>query len=74
MTEEKKLWFSIRRFGMCPCCWQGWTVLLLFIALIATATWYVPQSYYTVWVATLSATLVAICIGKGGRSRSRNGN
>jgi hypothetical protein len=78
MTEEKKIWFPIKRYGWGwgpPCCWQGWVVLLIYIALVIAAAWLVPPNemptHYTAYVTGLTVILIVICLLKGGRPRWR---
>lgn len=73
MTEEKKIWFPVKRSGMgwgLPCCWQGWAVLLIYIALIVSARRVVEPAYYAAYILGLTAILIVICLFKGGRRGS----
>ena len=69
MTEKKKIWFLIRRMGWRPCCWQGWTVSLIFIALIIAMRVLVNPEYYMLYALLLVAGLIGICIAKSDRFR-----
>ena len=74
MNEEKKIWFPIKRRGYgwgLPCAWQGWVVLVVYIALISLAhTIALPNenpALYTAYVGILTLILIGICMWKGGR-------
>ncbi|MFA7257265.1 MAG: hypothetical protein WC047_06810 [Kiritimatiellales bacterium] len=69
MTEKKKIWFVIRRMGWSPCCWQGWAVSLIFIALIIVIRALVNPEHYMLYALLLVAGFISICIAKGGRHR-----
>jgi hypothetical protein len=81
MTEEKKIWFPAKKFGWGwgpPVCWQGWVVLLVYIALLVAAPWLVSPhktlSGYIAYVTGISAVLIYICWRKGEKPRWRWGN
>jgi hypothetical protein len=81
MTKEKKIWFPAKTFGWGwgpPVCWQGWVVLLIYIALLVAAPWLVPPHKtlpgYIAYVTGISAALIYICWRKGEKPRWRWGN
>jgi (2Fe-2S) ferredoxin len=76
LPENRKIWFPAKTFGWGwgpPCSWQGWVVLLIYIALLASASWLMPlnesPALYTACVIGLTIVLIIICIWKGGRPR-----
>lgn len=76
MTEEKKIWFPVKRYGYgwgFPCSWEGWVVFIGYIALIMEGPELVPQRYYSAYVIALSIVMIGICMWKGGRARWRWG-
>ncbi len=75
-----RYWFPAKRYGWgwgLPSAWQGWLVLGMFFALIATAGVFIPAREHSfVFIATallLSGVLVAICAVKGEPPRWRWG-
>ena len=73
-------WFPAKRYGWgwgLPTMWQGWVVLVLFIALLAAApVLFPPRSElgaFLAYVFTLAALLVVICWVKGEPPRWRWG-
>jgi (2Fe-2S) ferredoxin len=79
--SEKNIWFPVKRYGYgwgFPCCWQGWTVLLTYIALIAAAPLVAPPQKslpcYLAYLTVLTAALIFICWQKGEKPRWRWGN
>ncbi len=81
MSKKMKIWFPLKSHGYgwgLPCSWQGWVVLLGYIALLASASWLIPlhesPSLYTAYVTGLTAVFIGICIWKGGCPRWRWGN
>ncbi len=70
MSEDKKIWFPIRKMGWgFPCCWQGWAVFLIYAALLATIYWLAPQSKIKAYGIGLTAILTVFLLFKGGRRR-----
>lgn len=68
--QEKKSWFLIRQMGWTPCSWQGWAVLLIFIALVIALRQQAGSEHYLLYVLLLTAGLIGICFSKGGRRSS----
>lgn len=76
----KKYWFKAKTYGYgwgLPLCWQGWVVLLGYIAgIIAVAIVFPPDRAivpHAFLVAGLTAILVAICMRTGEPPRWRWG-
>ncbi len=70
MDNKKKVWFPIRRDGMgwgIPCCWQGWIVLVAYIASLMVIYQLTPHSQARFYILGATAILIAICIFRGGR-------
>lgn len=67
---DNKYWFPAKQRGYgwgFPTCWQGWLVLLGYIALVVTAPmlFLPPAIEYYVYVGLLTAALISICRAKG---------
>ena len=80
MSDRPPYWFPAKRYGWgwgLPTAWQGWVVLLAFVALVAIgARWLLPSYGHTVFlVYTLAvvAALVLVCWLKGEPPRWRWG-
>ncbi|HEY7296592.1 MAG TPA: hypothetical protein VH684_01540 [Xanthobacteraceae bacterium] len=76
-----KYWFPAKRYGWgwgLPCRWQGWAVLLAFLALVVTGPLLFPPAKslaaYVVYVALLSLLLIGVCWLTGEPPRWRWGN
>lgn len=74
MSNKKKIWFPAKTYGYgwgLPCSWQGWMVLLVYIALIVTAPRIAllnkQPMFYSAYVGILTLILIGICMWKGGR-------
>jgi len=82
-----KLWFKARRYGWgwTPVSIEGWVVLIVFVVLVATgAAIYASHIksapdralatfLYLLWIALLSAGLIAIAYATGEPPRWRGG-
>jgi hypothetical protein len=76
-------WFPAKTYGWgwgLPCRWQGWVVMVLYLAgLVAAALVFLPKEgtprtdLFGISVAALSAVLIAICWWKGERPAWRWG-
>ncbi len=71
-SHDPNIWFPAKTYGFgwgLPCAWQGWVVLLGYIALtVGTIFLFQPEAHpipFTACVATLSITLLVICWWKG---------
>jgi len=80
MTDEKKIWFPAKTYGWGwgpPVCWQGWVVLIVFVALIAAAPILVPPHNnliaYFAYVIGMTGALIFICWKKGEKPQWRWG-
>ena len=75
----KKIWFPAKRYGWGwgpPCSWEGWVVLLAYIALNTGGAFLLMPEHPVLWggeIIALGAALIAICWFKGERPRWRWG-
>ncbi|HLD12313.1 MAG TPA: hypothetical protein VJB87_01835 [Candidatus Nanoarchaeia archaeon] len=73
-----QLWFKAKCFGWgwYPCSWQGWLVLLLFVATLISLSWMVvPGSWmWFLLLIIIVGLLMIICFLTGERPRWRWGN
>ena len=74
-------WFHAKRYGWgwgLPARWQGWLVLLTFVALLSAVSFVFPPDVqfenYLAAVTVLCAALIAVCWRKGEPPRWRWGN
>jgi hypothetical protein len=63
-------WFRAKRYGLgwVPSCWQGWTVLALFVALVGAGPIFLPPNNFAAflaYVALLSVLFIVVCWLKG---------
>jgi len=75
---EKKTWFPAKRYGWGwgpPNCWQGWIVLLLWLALVFVSMILLNRHPVWQWVclSSLVLLLILICYWKGEKPRWRWG-
>ena len=70
--DEKKFWFPAKRYGWGwgpPNCWQGWLVILAFIALLVCGAFVLRPDKHPVlfigYTVSLSIILSVICYFKG---------
>ena len=75
-----RYWFPAKRYGWgwgLPSAWQGWVVLVTYLALVLGGIFYVRVSngsfVYAIYAAILTVALVAICWRTGERPRWRWG-
>ena len=77
---HKRYWFSAKRYGWGwgpPMTWQGWLVLLVWIAVVTgVSPWLAQRSVplFALFVVTMIATIIAICYAKGEPPRWRWGD
>ena len=78
--NDKKIWFRAKRYGWgwgLPCSWQGWVVMVGYIALIWAGAFLWGQwtkiGYWIGYVVTLTAALIVVCAIKGEKPRWRWG-
>jgi len=79
-SENPRYWFPAKRYGWgwgLPITWEGWLVMLGFFGLLAIGFMIVPPGLsltgFFIYVAVLTALLVAICWWKGEPPRWRWG-
>ena len=71
MDNENHYWFPAKRYGWgwgLPNCWQGWVVLLGWLAIIFSAKPFFPRPRplaYWVFLAVMVGILLIICYLKG---------
>lgn len=80
-SDDSRYWFPAKRYGWgwgLPATWQGWAVLLGFIALVIAGVFLVPPHRsvvaFVAYVSALSVVLTAICWWKGEPPRWRWGD
>ena len=78
MNDSPRYWFPAKRYGWgwgLPTAWQGWVVMLVFIALLVMgAIWLPPPRELLallIYTAVLWAALLAVCWVKGEPPRWR---
>ena len=77
--SEPRYWFPAKRYGYGwgpPITWQGWVVLIAWIALTTVGSWFIAQRSLTlffVFEGLMIAALVAVCYAKGEPPRWRWG-
>jgi hypothetical protein len=72
MEPTPHYWFRAKSYGWgwgLPLTWQGWAVLIGFVALLVVGTFVIPPKVspikYTVYVGALSALLIGVCYATG---------
>ena len=72
MPISATYWFPAKRYGWgwgMPTAWQGWAVLILYLASLGLSAWMFPpegeSKEFVACVFALSVALVAICYAKG---------
>jgi hypothetical protein len=70
--EEKKFWFPAKRYGWGwgpPNCWQGWLVIMVYVALVSSGAFLFPPdkhpALFAVNLLIFSAALIFVCFLKG---------
>jgi uncharacterized membrane protein len=81
VSDPQSFWFPVKRYGWgwgLPVRWQGWIVLLCYVALVLAAAYYfrpLEGSAFAVSILLVTALLVVIVAIKGERpARWRWGN
>ncbi len=81
MQTGARYWFRAKRYGWgwgLPMTWQGWLVLVAFIALVAAGAVLFPPrmmfAAYLLYIAILCIALVGVCWLKGEPPRWRWGD
>ena len=80
MPSAPRYWFPAKRFGWgwgLPVCWQGWLVMLVFLAMVSGAIHYLSLTgnrlaFYGL-IALSVLALLAVCRWKGEPTRWRWG-
>jgi hypothetical protein len=81
MTDKtKSYWFPAKRYGWgwgLPSVWQGWVVLLMYVAALAAANLFLSPvgnapAFYA-WLVIATAALLLVCFLKGEPPRWRSG-
>ncbi len=78
MEKESRYWFPAKRYGWgwgLPISWQGWAVLLLWLAAILIATPLLRRHHVAHWIflGAMIGLLTLICYIKGERPTWRWG-
>ena len=80
MTARHRYWFPAKRYGWGwgpPTCWQGWLVVLLYALLVLAGciAWPPPRDsvHFLLWMAFVTALLIAVCWRTGEPPRWRWG-
>lgn len=80
MSNPQKYWFPAKRYGWgwgVPTAWQGWTVLILFFALVLLGAYlFLPSRgplSFLIYTTALCMGLICVCWLKGERPRWRWG-
>jgi hypothetical protein len=81
MTTDRKYWFPAKRYGWgwgIPSAWQGWVVLVAFIALVIAGIILFPPAkqvgFFFAYVALMVALLTGVCWLTGEPPRWRWGD
>lgn len=79
-ASERRYWFRAKRYGWgwgLPVTWQGWVVLVSFLALMVLGALLFPPDRelgrYLVFTTVVAALLIAVCWAKGEPPRWRWG-
>ena len=77
-TKPKQIWFPAKKYGWgwdLPCAWQGWVVLIVWIAaIVASGILFVLGNDLTLFIVStvlLASALLIICLIKGEKPRWR---
>ena len=79
MSDEQRFWFRAKRYGWgwgLPATWQGWVVFITWMAIVISVSgWLAERSLplFFLFIAVMSAVLIAICYVKGEPPRWRWG-
>ena len=78
---NEKIWFPAKRYGWgwgLPCAWQGWVVMVLWIAIMTAGAILLAGSArwieFAAFEVLMIAMLIAICLWKGEKPRWRWGD
>jgi uncharacterized membrane protein YhaH (DUF805 family) len=77
MEKKNRLWFKAKRYGWgwTPCSWQGWAVLLIWVALFIFSVIKIDHEWLknVLAIIILTVVLIYICYKKGEKPRWRWG-
>jgi peptidoglycan/LPS O-acetylase OafA/YrhL len=80
MMQQSRYWFPAKRYGWgwgIPSAWQGWVILVGFVALMALNGYVFPPTHdllpFIALAVVLVVALLAICFAKGEPPRWRWG-
>jgi hypothetical protein len=81
MPDNGAYWFPAKRYGWgwgLPVSWQGWLVMAAYFALVISGIALFPPrqslAVFALYIAVLTALLMAVCWLKGEPPRWRWGN
>jgi hypothetical protein len=71
-SRDPNIWFPAKTYGWgwgLPCAWQGWLVLVCYLALMLGGIFLIQPDahpvFFAVYTVALSLILIAICWWKG---------
>ncbi|HFD32929.1 MAG TPA: hypothetical protein ENJ28_09530 [Gammaproteobacteria bacterium] len=71
-SNKKTIWFPAKKYGIgwgLPITWQGWLVLLMYVALSILGTVYLGNNGYSIfipfYIILLTSLLILVCWKKG---------
>jgi hypothetical protein len=71
MQDDKPYWFEAKRYGLgwtFPVTWQGWLVVILFLAVCSTGIYLIDnRPYFWAFQIVMIVALVAVAAWKGER-------
>ena len=71
MVEDHGCWFQAKRYGIgwtLPVTWQGWLIVLAYIALLAGGLLVLSESQYRLlYIIAITVLLIAVIVWKGER-------
>lgn len=78
MSKTPRHWFRAKRYGWgwgLPCAWQGWAVLVAYLAIVATVSVLLEgcPDLLSMTIGAATLVLVGICLIKGEPPRWRWG-
>ena len=69
MPQNDRYWFEAKRYGIgwtLPVSWQGWLVVIAYLALLAGGLFLLSESQYRLpWIIAITALLIAVIVWKG---------
>jgi hypothetical protein len=77
--DDRPIWFPAKRYGWgwgLPIAWQGWVVMGVWAAVLASIGWFIMLRSavgYVAFIIFMLAILIAICYAKGEPPRWRWG-